>query len=75
MWRRWYPATHYVLIDDKLRILDAVKKRWGARVTTIFVQQGHYAQEPGLLERYAEADLTIARIGDFLHIERDALRP
>jgi FMN phosphatase YigB (HAD superfamily) len=70
---RWYPATHYVLIDDKLRILDAVKKRWGARVTTVFVQQGHYAQEPGLLERYAEADLTIARIGDFLHIERDAL--
>ncbi len=72
---RWYPARRYVLIDDKLRILDAVKKLWGPRVTTVFVQQGHYAEEPGLLERYAEADLTIARIGDLIHIGRDTFLP
>src|SRR5262249_29822185 len=41
-----YPADHYVLIDDKLRILDAVKRAWGARVTTVFPRQGHYAHDP-----------------------------
>ncbi|MBV9653341.1 MAG: HAD family hydrolase [Acetobacteraceae bacterium] len=70
---RWYPADHYVLVDDKLRILDAVKERWGERITTVFVQQGHYAREPGLLERYREADLTIACIADFNDVERAAL--
>jgi len=43
---RLYPAKHYVLIDDKLRILDAVKKVWGSRVTTVFPRQGHYALDP-----------------------------
>src|SRR5215216_334659 len=47
-----YPAKHYVLIDDKLRILAAVKKFWGARVTTIFVRQGHYAVDPKILASY-----------------------
>ncbi len=75
MWCAGIRRSHYVLIDDKLRILDAVKKRWGARITTVFVQQGHYAREPDLLERYAAADLTIARISDFLDVERDALLP
>ena len=43
---RRYPAEHYVLVDDKLRILDAVKRVWGARVTTVFPRQGHYALDP-----------------------------
>ena len=61
-----FPAEHYVLIDDKLRVLTAVKKIWGARVTTVFVRQGHYAHDPKILASYPEADFTIAGIGDLL---------
>ena len=62
-----YPAEHYVLVDDKLRILAAAKKFWGARVTTIFVRQGHYATDPKILASYPPADISIERIGDLLH--------
>ena len=58
-----YPAKHYVLVDDKLRILAAVKKIWGSRVTTIFVRQGHYAVDPKILASYPAADISIERIG------------
>ena len=61
-----YPAKHYVLVDDKLRILDAVKKIWGSRVTTIFVRQGHYAADPKIVASYPPADISIGRIGDLL---------
>jgi FMN phosphatase YigB (HAD superfamily) len=61
-----YPAEHYVLVDDKLRILAAVKKFWGSRVTTIFVRQGHYAIDPKILASYQRADISIGRIGDLL---------
>ena len=61
-----YPAEHYVLVDDKLRILAAVKKFWGSRVTTIFVRQGHYAIDPKILASYPPADISIGRIGDLL---------
>src|SRR6266567_4732054 len=61
---RLYPADHYVLIDDKLRILSAVKKVWGKKVTTVFPKQGHYAFEPGLADKYPSADLELAKIGD-----------
>jgi FMN phosphatase YigB (HAD superfamily) len=61
-----YPAEHYVLVDDKLRILSAVKKFWGSRVTTIFVRQGHYATDPKILASYPAADISIGRIGDLL---------
>jgi len=63
---RRYPASHYVLVDDKLRILAAVKNIWGPRVTTVFVRQGHYAFDPEVLTKYPSADLTIERIGDLL---------
>jgi len=66
-----YPADHYVLVDDKLRILTAVKARWGKRVTTVFVRQGHYATEPEALRSFPAADLSIERIGDLLHLDRD----
>ena len=59
---RLYPANHYVLIDDKLRILDAVKKQWGERVTTIFPRQGHYALDPAAIAQYPPADITIESI-------------
>jgi FMN phosphatase YigB (HAD superfamily) len=61
-----YPAEHYVLVDDKLRILAAVKKFWGSRVTTVFVRQGHYAIDPKILASYPPADISIGRIGDLL---------
>jgi haloacid dehalogenase-like hydrolase len=60
----WYPAQHYVLIDDKLRILSAVKERWGGRVTTVFVRQGHYAHDAETLSMYPAADITLKAIGD-----------
>ena len=63
---RRYPAEHYVLVDDKLRILAAVKKFWGSRVTTVFVRQGHYAADPKISDSYPPADLSIERIGDLL---------
>jgi FMN phosphatase YigB (HAD superfamily) len=64
-----YSAEHYVLVDDKLRILAAVKKFWGARVTTIFVRQGHYATDPKILASYPPADISIGRIGDLLRYQ------
>ncbi len=63
---RRYPAERYVLVDDKLRILAAVKKVWGKRVTTVFPRQGHYATDPKALEGYPPADVTIERIGELL---------
>jgi len=70
---RRYPASHYVLVDDKLRILTAVKKVWGARVTTVFPRQGHYAHDPNVLTSYPPADLTIERIGELLQYDLPAL--
>jgi FMN phosphatase YigB (HAD superfamily) len=58
-----YPADHYVLIDDKVRILTAAKRVWGERLTTVFPRQGHYAHAPDVAQ-YPPPDLTIARIGE-----------
>jgi len=69
-----YPARHYVLVDDKLRILDAVKKVWGARVTTVFPRQGHYAHDAEAIAKYPPADITIERIGNFLSLDEHSLR-
>jgi FMN phosphatase YigB (HAD superfamily) len=63
---RLFPARHYVMVDDKLRILEALKKSWGDRVTTVFPRQGHYALEPGVEERYLPPDVRLERIGDML---------
>jgi FMN phosphatase YigB (HAD superfamily) len=61
---RLYPARHYVMIDDKLRILDAIKRSWGERVTTVFPRQGHYAYDPAILSAYPAGDITIDSIGE-----------
>lgn len=61
---RRYPADHYVLVDDKVRILAAVKKVWGKRVTTVFPRQGHYAADAVECAKYPQPDHTIERIGD-----------
>ena len=68
-----FPADHYVLVDDKLRILAAVKKLWGPRVSTVFPRQGHYAHDPQTVASYPPADLTIERIGDLLNHDLQAL--
>jgi FMN phosphatase YigB (HAD superfamily) len=65
---RRYPAKRYVLVDDKLRILDAVKKVWGERVTTVFPRQGHYALDPKNSATYPPADVSVDRIGDLLDL-------
>jgi len=70
---RRYPAEHYVLIDDKLRILTAIKKIWGARVTTVFPRQGHYAFDEKEIAKYPPADITIERIGDLLNFDMKQL--
>lgn len=70
-----YPACHYVLVDDKLRILTAVKKVWGPRLTTVFPRQGHYANDPKILATYPPADITIEGIGDLLRYDLLALLP
>jgi FMN phosphatase YigB (HAD superfamily) len=69
-----YPAAHYVLVDDKLKILAAAKRHWGHRLTTVFPRQGHYATDPKVLATYPPADVTIDRIGDFLRCDADRLR-
>jgi hypothetical protein len=61
-----FPAARYVLIDDKLRILTAVKKIWGAKVTTVFPRQGHYAHDSKALAEFPPADISIDRIGELL---------
>jgi FMN phosphatase YigB (HAD superfamily) len=68
-----YPAQQYVLIDDKLRILAAVKKIWGSRVTTVLPRQGHYALDSQLPGRYPSPDATVERIGDLLDHDGSAL--
>jgi FMN phosphatase YigB (HAD superfamily) len=59
-----YPASHYVMVDDKVRILAAIKKHWGARVTTVFPRQGHYALDAAGVAKYPNPDITIERIGE-----------
>jgi FMN phosphatase YigB (HAD superfamily) len=66
---RRFPAEHYVLVDDKLRILDAVKQVWGARVTTVLPRQGQYAHDAKVLSALPPADITIERIGDLLNYD------
>lgn len=64
-----FPADHYVMVDDKLRILASIKKIWGRRVTTVFVRQGHYALDPKILAGNPAADVSIERIGDLLEYD------
>ena len=71
---RRFPAEHYVLVDDKLRILDAVKRLWGKRVTTVFPRQGQYAHDAKLIGALPPADVTIERIGDLLDYDLARLR-
>jgi FMN phosphatase YigB (HAD superfamily) len=68
-----YPARHYVMVDDKLRILTAMKKVWGSTLTTVFPRQGHYALDPKEIAGNPPADVTVERIGDLAGIDLDRL--
>jgi FMN phosphatase YigB (HAD superfamily) len=72
---RRFPAEHYVLVDDKLRILAAAKHFWGDRVTTVLPRQGSYAHDPKMVGAFPPADVTIERIGDLLGFDLPQLRP
>lgn len=69
---RLYPADRYVIVDDKIRILTAVKKHWGDRVITVFPRQGHYAHAPEVAD-FPRPDLTVERIGDLAGYDFDTL--
>jgi FMN phosphatase YigB (HAD superfamily) len=64
-----YPAERYVVVDDKLRILTSIKRTWGARVSTVFPRQGHYALDAKALATYPPADISIGRIGELLTLD------
>ena len=68
-----YPARRYVMVDDKLRILAAMKKTWGEHLTTVFPRQGHYALDPKNVAAYAPADITVEHIGDLVNQDFSAL--
>ena len=70
---REYPARRYVLIDDKERILDAVKKIWDEKLVSVFPRQGHYAHDPENAGKYRKPDVTVERIGDLLGMDIGAL--
>jgi FMN phosphatase YigB (HAD superfamily) len=69
-----YPASHYVLIDDKLRVLAAVKRTLGQRLTTIFPRQGHYALDAAGNAAYPPADLSIEHIGELMRLDLSTVR-
>ncbi|QDL36851.1 HAD family hydrolase [Rhodoferax sediminis] len=69
---RRYPARRYVMVDDKLRILAAMKNVMGERLTTVFPRQGHYALDPNNIATYPAADLMVEHIGDLIHCDLPA---
>ena len=72
--QRHFPARHYVMVDDKLRILAAMKGVMQGRLTTVFPRQGHYALDAAAVAAYPPADIAIERIGDLLDIDIRDLR-
>jgi FMN phosphatase YigB (HAD superfamily) len=66
---RRYPARRYVMVDDKQRVLTAMKAVWHERLVTVFPKQGHYAHDPANIARYPAADVSVERIGDLLGLD------
>jgi FMN phosphatase YigB (HAD superfamily) len=64
--QRRYPASHYVVVDDKPNLLAAMKTQLGPRLTTVFVRQGHYALAAGANSTLPPPDRTIERIGELV---------
>jgi FMN phosphatase YigB (HAD superfamily) len=73
---RRFPAQHYVMVEDKLRVLDGMKRRWRERLTTVFVRQGHYANDPAARKEYPPAQIELSGIGELCKLDaRDFLSP
>lgn len=70
---RRYPAKHYIVVDDKPRLLDAIKRVWGQTVTTVFPRQGHYALDPDAFGKYSIPDVTLQRIGELVDYDLKTL--
>jgi hypothetical protein len=70
---RRYPARRYVLVDDKPRILSAVKRVWGERVTTVFPRQGKFARDAAVIASNLAPDVSVERIGELLQHDLRAL--
>src|SRR5439155_3254700 len=68
-----YPARHYVMVDDKLRILAAMKNLLGDRLTTVFPRQGHYARDPKIVAANPAADITVQRVGNLVEYDLPTL--
>jgi len=66
-----YPADHYVMADDKVRILAAMKKVWGDRLTTVFVRQGHYANDRTEVQQYPPADVEVERVAQLMDLNAE----
>jgi FMN phosphatase YigB (HAD superfamily) len=60
-----YPAERYVFVDDKLWLLNAFKRHWKSRVTTVWPKQGHYISDERVADLPAP-DVTLERIGELL---------
>ena len=71
--RQRYAARHYVMVDDKLHILAAMKNLFGGQLTTVFPRQGHYALDPKIIAANPAADITIQRIGDLVDYDLPTL--
>lgn len=69
---RRFPAGHYVMLDDKLRVLDGMKRRWHERLTTVFVRQGHYANDPAAGREYPPAQIELGGIGELCGMRAEA---
>jgi hypothetical protein len=69
-----FPADHYVLVDDKIRVLSAIKQSWGPRVTTVWPKQGHYARAKDVA-KYPKPDVAVERIDALLDVELSSLVP
>ena len=63
---RRFPARHYVIVEDKLRVLDALRQHWRERLTTVFVRQGHYAHDPELIAKYPPAQISLEGVGELI---------
>jgi len=69
---RRFPAKHYVMIEDKLRVLDGMKRQWRDRLTTVFVRQGHYANDPAALKEYPPAQIALNGIDGLSGLDADS---
>jgi len=67
---RRLPGEHYVLVEDKERILANAKGILGDMLTTVWVKQGHYAHDPKQY-RKPDPDITLESIGELCGLSKE----